>query len=90
MALLYRGLHIAGVYQITKRTVLFIIRLVIAGAAMVAAILWQLEDMSVWLGWSFAHRSGVLGMLVGLGAVVYLAVVFLLGMRLKDLKAGTE
>lgn len=90
MALLYRGLHIAGVYQITKRTVLFIVRLVIAGAAMVAAILWQLEDMSVWLGWSFAHRSGVLGMLVGLGAVVYLAVVFLLGMRLKDLKAGTE
>lgn len=90
MALLYRGLHIAGVYQITKRTVFFIIRLMIAGAAMVAAILWQLEDMSVWLDWSFAHRSGVLGMLIGLGAVVYLAVVFLLGVRLKDLKAGTE
>ncbi|WP_045400905.1 murein biosynthesis integral membrane protein MurJ [Vibrio campbellii] len=90
MALLYRGLHIAGVYQITKRTVFFIIRLVMAGAAMVAAILWQLEDMSVWLDWSFAHRSGVLGMLIGLGAVVYLAVVFLLGVRLKDLKAGTE
>lgn len=90
MALLYRGLHIAGVYQVTKRTVLFIIRLMIAGAAMVAAILWQLEDMSVWLDWSFAHRSGVLGMLIALGAGVYLAVVFLLGVRLKDLKAGTE
>ncbi|HGY9589890.1 TPA: murein biosynthesis integral membrane protein MurJ [Vibrio harveyi] len=90
MALLYRGLHIAGVYQVTKRTVLFIIRLMIAGAAMVAAILWKLEDMSVWLDWSFAHRSGVLGMLIALGAGVYLAVVFLLGVRLKDLKAGTE
>ncbi|AMF98385.1 murein biosynthesis integral membrane protein MurJ [Vibrio harveyi] len=90
MALLYRGLHIAGVYQVTKRTVLFIIRLMIAGAAMVAAILWQLEDMSVWLDWSFAHRSGVLGMLIALGAGVYLAVVFSLGVRLKDLKAGTE
>nr|WP_017190106.1 murein biosynthesis integral membrane protein MurJ [Vibrio harveyi] len=90
MALLYRGLHIAGVYQVTKRTVLFIIRLMIAGAAMVAAILWQLEDMSVWLDWSFAHRSGVLGMLIALGAGVYLAIVFLLGVRLKDLKAGTE
>ncbi|MCX8933550.1 murein biosynthesis integral membrane protein MurJ [Vibrio parahaemolyticus] len=90
MALLYRGLHIAGVYQITKRTVFFIIRLVIAGAAMVAAILWQLEDMSVWLEWSFAHRSGMLGMLIGLGAVVYLAVLFLTGVRLKDLKAGTD
>ncbi|ELB2846219.1 MULTISPECIES: murein biosynthesis integral membrane protein MurJ [Vibrio] len=90
MALLYRGLHIAGVYQITKRTVFFIIRLAIAGAAMVAAILWQLEDMSVWLGWSFAHRSAVLGMLIGLGAVVYLVVLFLTGARLKDLKAGTD
>ncbi|HGF5231131.1 TPA: murein biosynthesis integral membrane protein MurJ [Vibrio parahaemolyticus] len=90
MALLYRGLHIAGVYQITKRTVFFIIRLVIAGAAMVAAILWQLEDMSVWLEWSFAHRSGMLGTLIGLGAAVYLAVLFLTGVRLKDLKAGTD
>ncbi|HHG3489626.1 TPA: murein biosynthesis integral membrane protein MurJ [Vibrio parahaemolyticus] len=90
MALLYRGLHIAGVYQITKRTVFFIIRLVIAGAAMVTAILWQLEDMSVWLEWSFAHRSGMLGMLIGLGAAVYLAVLFLTGVRLKDLKAGTD
>ncbi|EGQ8517117.1 murein biosynthesis integral membrane protein MurJ [Vibrio parahaemolyticus] len=90
MALLYRGLHIAGVYQITKRTVFFIIRLVIAGAAMVAAILWQLEDMSVWLEWSFAHRSGMLGMLIGLGTAVYLAVLFLTGVRLKDLKAGTD
>ncbi|WP_045386608.1 murein biosynthesis integral membrane protein MurJ [Vibrio rotiferianus] len=90
MALLYRGLHIAGVYQVTKRTVFFIIRLMVAGAAMVAAILWQLEDMPVWLNWSFAHRSGVLGMLIALGASVYLAVVFLLGVRLKDLKAGTE
>ncbi|HHG3077662.1 murein biosynthesis integral membrane protein MurJ [Vibrio parahaemolyticus] len=90
MALLYRGLHIAGVYQITKRTVFFIMRLVIAGAAMVAAILWQLEDMSVWLEWSFAHRSGMLGMLIGLGAAVYLAVLFLTGVRLKDLKAGTD
>jgi len=90
MALLYRGLHIAGVYQVTKRTVFFIIRLMVAGAAMVAAILWQLEDMPVWLNWSFAHRSSVLGMLIALGASVYLAVVFLLGVRLKDLKAGTE
>ena len=90
MALLYRGLHIAGVYQVTKRTVFFIVRLMVAGGAMVAAILWQLEDMSVWLDWSFAHRSGVLAMLIGLGAVVYLAVVFLLGVRLKDLKAGTD
>jgi len=90
MALLYRGLHITGIYQITKRTVFFIMRLLIAGVVMVAAILWQLEDMTVWLNWSFAHRAGVLGMLIALGVLVYLVVLFLTGTRLKDLKAGTD
>ncbi|EDP57530.1 murein biosynthesis integral membrane protein MurJ [Vibrio sp. AND4] len=90
MALLYRGLHIAGVYQVTKRTVFFITRLILGGAAMVAVMLWQLEDISVWLNWGFVQRSGTLGMLILLGAGVYLATVFLLGVRLKDLKAGTE
>ena len=90
MALLYRGLHIAGVYHMTKRTLLFILRLMIAGATMVAVIVWQLADMSVWLDWDFARRGGTLGMLIALGTAVYLAVVFLLGVRLKDLKAGTE
>ncbi|GEM74160.1 murein biosynthesis integral membrane protein MurJ [Vibrio sagamiensis] len=90
MALLYRGLHISGVYHMTKRTLLFILRLMIAGAAMVAVIVWQLADMSVWLDWDFARRGGTLGMLIALGTAVYLAVVFLLGVRLKDLKAGTE
>lgn len=90
MVLLYRGLHLAGVYQVSKRTVFFIIRLAIAGAAMVAVILWKLEDMSVWLDWSFAYRSGMLGMLIAMGAAVYLVVLFLTGVRLKDLKAGTE
>ncbi|ENK2261118.1 murein biosynthesis integral membrane protein MurJ [Vibrio parahaemolyticus] len=90
MVLLYRGLHLAGVYQVSKRTVFFITRLAIAGAAMVAVILWKLEDMSVWLDWSFAYRSGMLGMLIAMGAAVYLVVLFLTGVRLKDLKAGTE
>ncbi|PFG45184.1 putative peptidoglycan lipid II flippase [Vibrio sp. ES.051] len=90
MVLLYRGLHLSGVYQITKRTAFFFMRLIIAGGAMVSTILWQLEDMSVWLEWTFTQRSGVLGMLIALGAVVYFSIAFLLGVRLKDLKAGTE
>ncbi|WP_194437625.1 murein biosynthesis integral membrane protein MurJ [Vibrio fluminensis] len=90
MSLLYRGLHIQGVYQISKRTLLFIARLTIAGVAMVAAILWQLEEMSVWLTWSFAERVMWLAALIGLGAGVYLICLLVLGVRLKDLKAATE
>ncbi|EOE4686832.1 murein biosynthesis integral membrane protein MurJ [Vibrio vulnificus] len=90
MALLYRGLHIAGVYKISRRTFLFISRLVVSGAVMVTAILWQLDEMSVWLEWTAGHRAAMLTMLIGLGAIAYTACAFLLGIRVKDLKAGTE
>ncbi len=90
MALLYRGLHRQGVYQLTQKTRLFMARLVVAGTVMVAAILWQLQEISVWLSWSFAERSMGLSMLIGLGASVYLLCLLVLGVRLKDLKAATE
>ncbi|KLN64228.1 murein biosynthesis integral membrane protein MurJ [Vibrio sp. VPAP30] len=90
MSLLYRGLHIAGVYHLTKRTLLFIGRLVIAGGFMVATILWQLEEMNVWLTWSLLERVLCLTALIGLGAGIYLATLLVLGVRLKDLKAATE
>ncbi len=90
MVLLYRGLHIQNVYRLTRSTLLFIVRLVVAGGAMVAAILWQLEEMSVWLTWSFMERVFTLAMLIGFGAVVYLVSLLVMGIRLKDLKAATE
>ncbi|MDN3683827.1 hypothetical protein QW180_06250 [Vibrio sinaloensis] len=57
---------------------------------MVAAIIWQLEDMTVWLTWSFMERVLWLVALIGLGAVVYLISLVTLGVRLKDVKAATE
>ncbi|CAH0541135.1 murein biosynthesis integral membrane protein MurJ [Vibrio marisflavi] len=90
MALLYRGLHKKGVYQVTRKTLLIIGKHAIAGALMVSAILWQLDDMSVWLQWTSIHRSLVLASLIGLGAVVYVVSLLILGVRLKDLKAATE
>nr|WP_216602764.1 murein biosynthesis integral membrane protein MurJ [Vibrio europaeus] len=90
MFLLYRGLHIAGVYHLTKRTLLFIAKLVIAGGLMVGAILWQLEEMNVWLTWTLLERVMWLTALIGLGAAVYLLSLLIMGVRLKDLKAATE
>ncbi|WP_428810917.1 murein biosynthesis integral membrane protein MurJ [Vibrio makurazakiensis] len=90
MALLYRGLHISGVYHLTKTTLLFSVKLLLAGSAMVAVILWQLESMQQWLQWSFAHRAAMLSGLIGLGAIAYIATVLILGVRVKDLKAATD
>jgi putative peptidoglycan lipid II flippase len=90
MSLLYRGLHKAGVYRLTRKTLLFVGKLIIAGGLMVAAIVWKLEEMAVWLSWSLSERVMWLTMLIGLGAVVYLVTLVIMGVRLKDLKAATE
>jgi putative peptidoglycan lipid II flippase len=90
MSLLYRGLHIAGVYRLTRQTIVFAIKLAIAGGFMVAAILWQLEEMPVWLQWSLLERSTSLAILIALGAAVYLLSLVIMGVRLKDLKAATD
>ncbi|MGD8112029.1 murein biosynthesis integral membrane protein MurJ [Vibrio sp. TRT 17S01] len=90
MVLLYRGLHRAGVYKLSRKTVFFIGKLVLAGSAMVAGLMWLLEDMSVWLTWSFIQRASTLAGLIAVGGVVYLLVLGILGVRLKDLKAATE
>ncbi|MGD8173005.1 murein biosynthesis integral membrane protein MurJ [Vibrio sp. TRT 21S02] len=90
MVLLYRGLHRAGVYKLSRKTVFFIGKLVLAGSAMVAGLMWLLEDMNVWLTWSFIQRASTLAGLIAVGGVVYLLVLGILGVRLKDLKAATE
>ncbi|OEE76249.1 murein biosynthesis integral membrane protein MurJ [Vibrio genomosp. F6] len=90
MALLYRGLHIQGVYRLTKRTLLFVARLMVAGGVMVATVIWLLDDMSLWLTWNFSQRVLTLIYLIAAGAGSYLLTVLLLGLRLKDLKVGTD
>jgi putative peptidoglycan lipid II flippase len=90
MALLYRGLHLAGVYKLTKTTLLFCAKLVVSGGVMVAAILWQLDNMQQWLEWSFSQRALMLTGLIGLGGFVYIVSVLVLGIRVKHLKAATD
>lgn len=90
MALLYRGLHRQNVYRITKKTIGFVVRLVIAVAAMVAVLLWQLQDMQQWLSWGLSERIVSLTVLIGLGGVTYLVALLILGIRPKDVKAATD
>ncbi|MGF1741174.1 murein biosynthesis integral membrane protein MurJ [Vibrio profundum] len=90
MALLYYGLHKQGVYRLSKKTLTGMAKHALAGVAMLSAILWQLDDMSVWLTWTGSHRAWMLAMLIGLGGLVYTISLLVLGVRLKDLKAATD
>ncbi|MFV0574322.1 MAG: murein biosynthesis integral membrane protein MurJ [Vibrio sp.] len=87
MSLLYRGLHIANVYRLSKETIIFALKVVISGVLMVAVIDWQMPEFQTWLDWSEAYRAMWLVGLIGLGAVVYLITAVVLGLRMKHLKA---
>lgn len=87
MGLLYRGLHIANVYRLSKETLYFALKVALAGGLMVAIIDWQMADFEVWLQWSTSYRAMWLVGLIGLGAVVYLISALLFGIRMKHLKA---
>ncbi|GMQ47535.1 murein biosynthesis integral membrane protein MurJ [Vibrio sp. 10N] len=90
MALLYRGLHRQNVYRITKKTVGFVLRLVVAVAAMVTVLQWQLQDMQQWLSWGLSERIISLTFLIVVGGVTYLVALLVLGIRPKDVKAATD
>ncbi|WP_299018888.1 murein biosynthesis integral membrane protein MurJ [uncultured Photobacterium sp.] len=85
--LLYRGLHRANVYRVTRTTLTFVLRLVLAGAVMVAVLLWMLPVMNQWLAWTLSYRVLWLAGLIALGAAAYLMTVVLLGIRLHHLRA---
>lgn len=88
MVLLYRGLHLAKVYQLSKETLIFALKIAIAGGLMVAAIDWQMAEFDVWLQWSASYRVMWLVGLIGLGAAVYFISALVLGIRLKHLRAN--
>ena len=90
MTLLYRGLHIAGVYRLTKTTLLFSLKLLISGTVMIGVILWQLDNMQLWLDWGFNQRALTLTGLIALGAFAYIVSILVLGIRVKHLKAATD
>ena len=90
MALLYHGLQKQNVYSITKKTIVFFCKLIIAGGLMSLAITYLLDDNSVWLTWQWSERVKHLFLLIGFGAVVYVISLLLMGVRLNDLKSATE
>ncbi|OOF26755.1 murein biosynthesis integral membrane protein MurJ [Salinivibrio sp. IB872] len=84
--LLYQGLHRAGVYRLSRATALYIGRLVVAVAAMVAVLMTLMPTLNGWVEMSLSMRSMVLAGLILGGSVVYLCTALLCGVRLGDIR----
>lgn len=86
-SLLYRGLHLAGVYRVSKQTIIFFIKVLLATAAMVCLLIYFSPEQAQWLGWSFVERISYLFSLILGGALGYFMALVLLGIRPWRLKA---
>lgn len=81
--LLYRKLSQQGVYTISKQTWIFLLKVVLASAAMVAVIEWFMYDFN-WINQGFSKRAYFIAQVIGLGMFTYALAGLLFGVRLKD------
>ena len=86
--LLYRGLHLAGVYRISRPTIVFFVKAVVSTALMVVVLHYFLPSQSQWLEWHLIDRTEALIGLISMGAMTYLLGLLLLGIRPWSIKRG--
>jgi putative peptidoglycan lipid II flippase len=84
--LLFRGLRRHGIYTPQPGWLAFYAKLTMAMLAM-GLVLWFVGgEAGDWMRWNLMHRLTRLSLLVGLGAAVYFAVLWLTGFRVNDFK----
>jgi len=88
--LLWRGLAKAKVHQANKGWLRFALQIAVACVAMVGILLFTLSSIGQWYNLDLMAQILNLSMLVIVGGASYFAVLFALGIRLKDLRRPAE
>ena len=84
--LLWWGLRKAGVFQAQPGWLAFAARLLAACVAMALVLLWLVPPTQDWLVWGWQQKAGEMTLLVAAGMGVYLLVLLVGGLRLRDLR----
>lgn len=79
--MLYRGLHLQGVYRVSKQTMIFFVKIVCATAMMVMALVYLLPSTAAWVDWHTGERIMHLVRLIGIGGLTYLITLIILGIK---------
>lgn len=83
-ALLYVELHKLGVYKVSSATLTFILRVVLACAAMIACLWYFNPPISVWIAMEITDKTLTLAKLIAMAVAVFVIVLLSLGTRLSD------
>lgn len=83
--LLFHRLHRDGVYQAQPGWTRLLVQILLAALLMGGLLWWGLGELELWTQWDSARRIKQLLLWVPLGAMSYLAVLLLLGVRPRQL-----
>lgn len=85
-ALLLRGLRREGIFTASDEWSRLLPRVVLATAVMSAFLWWLSGEWEAWTAWPAVRRAATLALAVGSGAAVYFGVLWLSGLRPRELK----
>jgi len=80
------GLWRTGIYQVSRESFSFFIKLVIASSLMGVVLHFTNASAEVWIARSIFERVAYLTGVIGAGVVAYFGSLFLLGVRVNDLR----
>ncbi|MCI0507348.1 MAG: murein biosynthesis integral membrane protein MurJ [Gammaproteobacteria bacterium] len=83
--LLYRGLVRDGVYKPDPGWLLFLVKTGLACAVMALVLYYGVENVATWTTWSAYKRAFNVLLWVGIGAAVYLFVLVITGVKIKEI-----
>lgn len=84
--LLYRQLSKQAIYHISRKTVIFVLKLLIAGLIMGGVVHYFCPDLQSWYAMSTLLKVYWLLWLIVLAAICYFAMLLILGVRKQDLR----
>lgn len=87
--LLYRGLRISGVYQLSRFTMIYLIKVSLAALLMAAGLFWFSPALTDWIILSFSAQVMLLSGLCAAAVTGYFLLLWLLGVRLKHFRANS-
>jgi len=85
-SLLYWGLKQLGIFNLSRASVFFLLKVILSSVIMFAVVSWYSPSFEQWLLLGNLDRIFQLVVSISIGAGVYFTSVFLLGIRLGDLK----
>ncbi|ASU15406.1 murein biosynthesis integral membrane protein MurJ [Actinobacillus pleuropneumoniae] len=87
-SLLYRRLAQSGVYKVTAKTGIFVLKVAISACLMGASVAYFSPNIESWYAMNIWLKVYWLGWLIVLAAIVYFSSLFVLGIRKRDFRSA--